>query len=251
MVRQSQPEPFTQPVILLTRPQAQSDRFASALRQDIAAAEVMVAPLMSARFLSPVIPSMDWRGVVLTSETGAEAARQISATGTTLPVQAYCVGDRTASAAAKAGFTAHSAKGDAAALVRYLVERRVTGPLLHLCGQASRGDVANALTAAGIETLSLVSYVQQEMAPSPNLIAVLHALRPVLVPLFSPRSAALFGAAVAVNGVTAPLWVVAMSEAVACGLGSLVPDRLIVAASPDSDAMLTATKTLIRDETGS
>ena len=87
MARQSQP------TILLTRPLAQSQRFAAMV------GGAVIAPLMVPEFLSPPLPTRDFAAVVLTSETGVEAARRISAAGAPLPKRAFCVGDRTAKAA--------------------------------------------------------------------------------------------------------------------------------------------------------
>ena len=246
----AQPVPVL-PLILLTRPQGQSERFAAALRQQIDAAEVLIAPLMAARFLRPEIPPRIWQGLVLTSETGAEAARRIAAGGATLPERAYCVGDRTRDAARAAGFVAVSAQGAATDLVEDLVARKLAGPLLHLRGKASTGDVAARLSAAGVETISLVCYEQRPLQAGPGLIAVLRERRPVLLPLFSPRSAELFRDQLAKTGATAPVWVVAMSAAVAQALHPLVPDRIAVAGRPDSAAMVAACLAMLRGETGS
>lgn len=260
MARQSQPIPAPPvpelpvhglPLILLTRPQAQSERFAAALRQQIDTPEVLIAPLMEAQFLQPVVPLRHWQGIVLTSETGVEAARRITAAGATLPERAYCVGDRTTEAARDAGFTAISARGAATDLVDDLVARKLAGPLLHLHGKASRGNVAARLSAAGTETISLVGYAQRPLPAGPGLIAVLRERRPVLLPLFSPRSAELFRDQLAMIGATAPIWVVAMSAAVALALQPFVPGRIAVARRPDGAAMVAACLAMLRGETGS
>ena len=60
------------PTILLTRPQAQSRRFAQELRQ-VTDLPVLIAPLMEAHVLAPDLPKASFRAVILTSETGAWA----------------------------------------------------------------------------------------------------------------------------------------------------------------------------------
>lgn len=239
------------PLILLTRPQAQSERFAAALRQQIGAPEVLIAPLMVAEFMQPEVPPRDWQGLILTSETGAEAARRIAAVGAALPERAYCVGDRTAEAARAAGFAAISAQGAATDLVDDLLARKLAGPLLHLRGKASTGDIAAQLSTAGTETISLVCYEQHPLQAGPGLIAALRETRPVLLPLFSARSAELFRDQVATIVVAAPIWVVAMSAAVAQALHPLVPGRLAVAGRPDGAAMVAACVAMMRGESGS
>jgi uroporphyrinogen-III synthase len=248
MARQSQPVPAL-PMILLTRPQAQSERFAAALQQKMQGLEVVIAPLMAAKFLLPEVALRNWRAIILTSETGAEAAGRMAAEGAVLPKLAYCVGDRTAFAAREAGFTASSAQGDATALADDLVRRKVGGPLLHLRGKATRGDVVTRLMSAGIEAESLVCYEQASLQADLGLIAVLHQTRPILIPLFSPRSAELFCEQVALVGISAPLWVVAMSEPVADAVSPLRPDKTAIATRPDGAAMVAACLATIGSET--
>ena len=236
-------------MILLTRPQAQSERFAAALRQEMPGLEVVIAPLMAAKFLLPEVVLRNWRALILTSETGAEAAGRMAAAGTVLPKLAYCVGDRTAFAARESGFSATSAQGDAAALVDDLVRRNAVGPLLHLRGKAARGDVAARLTSVGIEAESLVCYEQASLQGDPSMTAALHQTRAVVIPLFSPRSAELFCDQVALVGRSAPLWVVAMSEAVVDAVLPLRPDRTAIARRPDAAAMIVACLATLRGET--
>lgn len=247
MARQSRPSSVAV-TILLTRPEAQSARFAAELRSVSAGLNIVTAALMAPRFLMPTILPRKFAAIVLTSETGAEAARRISAAGFVLPDLAYCVGDRTALAATHAGFRPVSAKGNAVTLVRDLVARRVAGPLLHVRGKDSRGDVAENLSSAGIETLSVIAYDQQEQPVSPEMLSVLRGPRPVFVPLFSPRSARIFAEKAMSVGPTAPLRIVALSRAVAEGLALLVPDRIVIAARQDGAAMIEAIITMVGDD---
>mgnify|MGYP006177829763 CR=1 FL=1 len=237
--------------ILLTRPASQSARFADELRSVLAEVDIVAAPLMVPQFLMPMIPARKFAAIVLTSETGAEAARRISAAGVKLPDLAYCVGDRTAFAASGAGFHAVSANGNAANLVGDLVTRGVSGPLLHVRGKDSRGNVVENLNSAGIETFSVIAYDQREQPVSAEMRSVLRGTKPVLVPLFSPRSARMFAEKAMAAGTTAPLMIVALSVAVAKELAPLVPDRIAIAAGPGGAAMIEAIIALINDDSGS
>lgn len=212
-----------QPRILLTRPQAQSLRFAESL-----GLPCLISPLMAPRFLTPVVPPH--AAVILTSETGAEAAARLVA-----PTFAFCVGDRTASTARSLGFQASSAAGDAEALIAHILAAPVS-PLLHLRGREARGEIAARLTSAGVPTAEAVAYAQEEQPLSPEALAALHGTAPLILPLFSPRSATLLARVVP----RAPLTVVAMSAAVAEAARGLDPDPLI-ATRPDAAAMREAT----------
>lgn len=238
----------TLPAILLTRPEEQSRRFAAALGPG-AAGRIVISPLMAPRFSAPVLGPGGFEALVLTSQAGAEAARRISAAGQALPARAYCVGDSTAAAATAAGFEAISARGDAAALVALLLARRVPGPLLHLCGRDTAGAVAETLQAGGIPTVALLCYEQVAVPLSPSAITLLSGTKPVVVPLFSPRSARLFRAAAPAGPEAAPLLVAAMSAAVAAALPPLEPLRLVIAAEPTAAAMVAAVAALSQGKT--
>jgi uroporphyrinogen-III synthase len=225
------------PPVLLTRPAAQSARFADQMRDRFGALRVVISPLLAPAFLRPALPD-GAAAVIFTSETGVAAAR---AGGWILPDMAYCVGDRTAQAAQAAGFTARSAGGDAGALVALLTQQRPPSRLLHLRGADARGDVAATLTTAGVPTDEAVVYDQQPQPATPEAQALLLGDAPVIVPLFSPRSARLF---IAAGNWQAPLWVAALSPAVADDIVGHAA-RLVVARHPDAVHLLDSIDSLI------
>ncbi len=227
MARQSHPLP-----VLLTRPAAQSARFASQLMHRFGLGlRVVISPLIAPFPSSPVLPDLPWTAIILTSETGAQMANALSG----LPRTAYCVGDQTAKAAREAGFHAVSANGDADALIALILAAGVTGPLLHLRGAESRGDVAARLIAAGVQAHAAIVYHQDAQPLLPEAALLLQGSDPVLVPLFSPRTARLFS--LQAQDATAPMLIAALSPAVAmdCPPAALIS----IATSPDAAAMLT------------
>lgn len=228
MTPQSRPIP-----VLLTRPRAQGDRFAAQLAERFGAGLLPVpSPLIAPVFLRPAIPPRRYSAVILTSETGAA-----SATAPGLPRRAYCVGDRTAQAAQAAGFQPLSAKGDAAALLALIRSSGDPGPFLHLRGADSRGDIAATLSAAGMPTDEVITYDQRPQPLTSEARALLSGTDPVILPLFSPRTAEIL---VAQGPFTAPLWLAALSPAVAEAAAPLRPARCTIAGEPNADALLTA-----------
>ena len=220
------------PVLLLTRPQAQSDRFAQAARDKLGPMRVIVSPLMKIHFLDAPLPE---GARVFTSQNGVQAHLRLApAAGRT----AWCVGAQTAQAARTAGFAARETEGDARALVALIVQDGATGPLVHVRGVHARGDVADRLNAAGIETSEVVLYDQIPCPLVDEAKVALSGSAPVFVPLFSPRSAQLFADAAA--GARAPLHLVALSPAVAQALNNCPRASLDIAARPEAGAMLTA-----------
>ena len=135
-----------------------------------------------------------------------------------------------------------SCGGDAGDLVARMTADHVTGPCLHLRGDHVASDVANALNSAGIETEQVVVYRQVLLPLSGAARALLNRESPVIVPLFSPRTAAHLAK---VGDVSAPVFLAAMSEAVAKRAEPLHPVMTIVAERPDATAMLTATQGLL------
>lgn len=221
------------PILLLTRPAAQARRFAQQASAVLGPLAVVISPLTEICFLEADLPKQG--AVIFTSENGVLAhARQAPAAGR----KAWCVGARTARAAEEAGFRAVVAGGDADALVSDLIARGVRGPLLHVRGTHSRGAVADRLNSAGIETHEAKIYDQRPKPPTAEARALLAGHVPLLVPLFSPRSAALFAAAA--TGAGAPLHIFAFSPAVAAALTGLEMASLDVAARPEAGVLIDA-----------
>lgn len=230
------------PVLLLTRPDAASRRFASDLEAEgLIGTRVLISPLIRISMNGPLPEMSDIRGVIFTSANGVSSYRALG--GAVLPL-CYTVGDATAAAARAAGFSPRSARGNADALVALITREAPAGPLLHLRGRHGKGDVAARLTAAGIPTREAELYDQPAQELSAAAKAVLDGDAPVIVPLFSPRSAAQF--AQAVQG-RAPLFVAAMSGDVAAALGGLYVSRLEIPKHPDAAHMRSAVIGLLKD----
>lgn len=231
------------PRILITRPEPQASRFATALAEFRAGGiRLVVAPLMAPEFLVPPLPERrDFTALVLTSETGARAAARLRTMGWTLPERAFCVGDRTAAAAADAGFAATSAGGDARDLVALIRGSAGTGALLYLHGRHRAADVGRSLPER--EITSIAVYVQRALPLAPAARALLDGAHPVVLPLFSPRSARLFVAAA--GTVAAPLFPVAISENARRALPPALAARTLVATCPDATAMMDAIRRLL------
>lgn len=201
------------PTLLLTRPEDDSRRVARRIGWP-----AVISPVLR---IVPVPFDADRLaragGLVFTS------AHAISAAGPGRGRPAYCVGARTAERARAAGFSAIAGPGDAAGLLPLIAAATV--PLLHPHGR----HVAQALPVPGI-----VVYDQQPQALTDEAQALLGGDRPVVLPLYSPRSARLLGAQVL--AARAPLWIAAISPAtLAAWRGPAARHR--VAARPDPAAM--------------
>lgn len=175
------------PLILLTRPQVQSRRFAAKVDS---LAEVRIVPLQEIVPSGEVPDLAPYKGLIFSSQNAVTVfADRISRRD----IPAWCVGERTAEVARDMGFTAISVGGDAAGLIEALVQRSPEMPLLHPHGRHTRGDIASSLNAAGITARGAEIYDQQAVVPVEPL-ADLGNSRRVIAPVFSPRSAELLAA---------------------------------------------------------
>lgn len=222
------------PLILLTRPQAQAERFAAALHgQTGGAVEVLIAPLLRIDLMDlPEFP--DSAALVFTSENGVAA---YAAGGGAPGRRAYCVGDRTAEAAREAGLQACSAGGAADDLVALIAAEAPACPLVHLHGRHVRGAVVAALRAHGFAITGRVVYDQIALPLAAAARGALLSGQEVLVPLFSPRSAQLFAKAMPDGAKCRP---VCISPATRATLPATLGNRAIVAEAPTGAAILKA-----------
>ena len=226
------------PVLLMTRPRGQAEQFVADLRASGAEVEVVYAPLLDIALTGP-LPAQDrWAGLIFTSVHGVRAW---VALGGRTDIPAFAVGERTARAARDAGLRVTSADGNADTLISLLLDRNPRTPLLHVRGTHSRGDVARRLKQAGLPAQEAIVYDQREQDQPAKAISVLSGDRPVVAPLFSPRTAALFGKL----PIKAPLLVAGMSEAVVNALGPVHIWKLEIASRPDSQAMQAAVRELL------
>jgi len=223
--------------IAITRPQAEGERSAAALRAH--GHDVLVAPLMRVEPISANLAG-DWSAVVVTSGNAPLAAR---ANANLLALPLYAVGARSAEAARRAGFAdVTSADGDVHDLVRLIAaRRRDRKPLLYLAGEDRAADLVAELAAHGVEAAMRIVY-RAVTAPFPaaltgalrdgTLDAVLH---------YSARSAENYVAGAAAAGIApAALAVrhVCLSAQVAAPLNAAGAADIAVAKQPDEAAIV-------------
>ena len=229
MQRQDMP-PGPPPLILLTRPAPASARFAARLAVAHPQVEVLISPLQEVRMLDWTRPAQAAAALIFTSQTAVLAAAAAGLGG-----RAYCVGNQTAEAAERAGFDASSAGGDAAALTARIT---TDGPrhLWHLHGPSTTGDVAGTLRAAGFTVSEAVVYDLIALPLTAAAQAALTGPRPILLPIFSPRSAARLAEVLTLA--TAPLTLLGLSAAVDHAASAIPARHRHIAKRPDADGML-------------
>ncbi len=237
--------PDHRPPLLLTRPEAAAKRFAAAFRAQVGADwPVVLSPLMDTAWLSPRLDLEGFVGLIFTSENAVQGYCRLQSIRN---LRAWCVGARTAEVARMAGFDAVEGPGDALGLAAVIRQAGTAGRLLWPHGQQISVDIAKILNAGGPETVSVVVYGQKAQKPTEMARALMAGSDPVLLPLFSARSALLAQAAFA--GHRAPLWIAALSRTVAEACAPLGASRLSVSARPDSESLLATLKEFLSAQT--
>lgn len=232
---------MTFPTILLTRPTEQSSKFQRELRRRVPPeVPILVSPILEIRTFPSPGPVEPPDFLVLTS---AHASEAIARTPEFAGIKAYCVGHATADAARRAGAASVAAGGTADELVTRLKQDAPSGRGRYLRGRHVSVDLERTLAGAGLNISSSVVYDQVALPLTDQARAVLAAPGPVVLPIFSARSAGLL--AEECRGATAPLSVVAMSPQVARQWRD-EDEVCAVASAPDAEAMAEAVAACLR-----
>jgi uroporphyrinogen-III synthase len=194
---------------------------------------VVIAPLMEVVPLAPVLPAAD--ELIFTSENGVACFLHSEPARGRL---AYCVGARTAKVAEAAGFRVVIGSGDALGLIERIKADHRGGILLHPRGSHVARNLADDLNIEGIETKQAIVYEQIPLGLPVGVQALLATHIPILVPLFSPRSAEIF--AFEARDADAQLLLCPISRNVAERLQGLARSRIVVAEVPDASGVLAA-----------
>lgn len=216
--------PAPRPILLMTRPGDDSERTAARI-----GADVIVAPILQ------IVP-VDHDGAALARAPGLvfTSAHAVASAGPGRGRPAICVGERTGQAARDAGFAVIQGAGTADSLAPLIAASPV--PLVHPHGR----HLAQRLAVPGV-----VVYDQRPQPLTARARAALMGARPVVVPVYSPRSARLLAGMAA--GARAPLWLVAISDAAAAAWTAPAARRA-VADQPSGRAMDAAIRAMLAAE---
>lgn len=214
------------PTLIITRPAPDDARFAARVQAAVEV-DVLLSPLQE---IVPLPVTCDAAAFVFTSANGVAQAGRLGLT----QGRAWCVGDRTAEMARAAGFEAISACGTVEDVFKMIVAGAPKVNIAHVRGKNARGDLAPRLRAVGIDCSDVIAYDQRALTLTDAARAMIEGKMPVIVPLFSPRSAVLLKEQVVLGSHVS---LIAMSEAVA----QVLPEHVVqVVSAPNGDAMLAA-----------
>lgn len=229
------------PRLLLTRPQDSAEEFALLARDAGWHGEIVLSPLIQIA-LEPLASDV-LTGVECVIATSQHAIAALVAMDAPRDLTLWCVGARTRYAAQTAGFTdlRGGKGGDGESLLAEMLHAPVKGGILHLHGEHLALNLAARLSAAGHAARGVMAYRQAALGLSQAGQTCLTQTGDVVIPLFSPRSAALLAHAWAeLEGPRARLHLILLSQNVAKAAQSLPAASTTIATHPDGAAIIPA-----------
>jgi uroporphyrinogen-III synthase len=232
--------------VLVTRPEPDASETRAQL--EALGYEVTVEPLLQIELL-PIDAGVfeGAQALIATSRNGlrALAASGALAAAQTLPI--FTVGPGTAELARRQEFQqVIEGRGAARDLVPRIasVADAAGGPLVHVAGETLAFDLAAALAGYGVAARTLTAYravAAETLTPQTAQKIADGTIDAAL--LMSPRTAAIFARLVASAGLSERargITFLCLSQGIAEALAGLAPQRLEIAAEPNSTAFLAA-----------
>lgn len=213
------------PVLVLSRPERQSLEFLadcrSRLGKDI---EAVISPVMRIEAMPHAIDAERFSTIIVTSQNALDHVG-FPLEGRTV----LTVGERTAEQARSLGAKAACLGENVDAFIENA--SNIAAPALHVRGVHGRGELAARLSARGTPTEECIVYDQVPQPLSQEALSALSGGHAV-VPVFSPRSAALMSR----HDVHPETRILAISRAAAEAWSG--EGEVLVARHPDKDGML-------------
>lgn len=204
---------------------------------------VVAEPLLQITFLDVSVPELEkFKALIFTSRNGVRAFGRISA-HREMPV--FAVGDSTARFARESGFQrVCSADGNVESLVALIVEtiKPSEGPLLHVAGSVTAGDLSGDLQRLGYKITRTVMYdsrMSEEL--STRTIRMIRNGAVDCVALFSPRTARTFAKLAEHSGILEccrDMSVMCLSTAVAIPVSGFPWRQVLIASEPKLEALM-------------
>lgn len=215
--------------ILITRPEPAASALARELGAVTGPDRILVSPVLR---IAPADAPADLTGIRTLIFTSREGVRAFVRAHPGCRLPALTVGEQTARDARQAGLGARCLGADARGFLDRFTPGDAPGPCLYIRGAHASVDLAAALSARGVPTRAAILYRQAAQPLDPAARQVLSSPAPVVLPLYSARSAGVFFRQ---GPFHAPLYVVAISEKVA----KTVPDvtACVTADNPDGKSM--------------
>ena len=225
-------------ILLLTRPLGGNERFCLKIKHLLYSCEILDNPIQRIDFL-PSLSKVNKNSVLIfTSANGLRAAKKHNL----INKKCFVVGANTKKIAVSFGYDVLGFSKDQENLLKLIKSKKPTESMVHIRGKHTVGNLCDALKRNQFSCLDIIGYNQEPLKIKKQNLQKIHSGRPVILPIFSSRSAELLQSNLDLTGFN----VIAISEAVAKIVTGVELGELVVSKKPDLNSMQEATLAILR-----
>ena len=225
-------------ILLLTRPLGGNERFCLKIKHLLYSCEILDNPIQRIDFL-PSLSKVNKNSVLIfTSANGLRAAKKHNL----INKKCFVVGANTKKIAVSFGYDVLGFSKDQENLLKLIKSKKPTESLVHIRGKHTVGNLCEALKRNQFSCLDIIGYNQEPLKIKKQNLQKIHSGRPVILPIFSSRSAELLQSNLDLTGFN----VIAISEAVAKIVTGVELGELVISKKPDLNSMQEATLAILR-----
>ena len=225
-------------ILLLTRPLDGNERFCLKIKHLLYNCEILDNPIQKIDFL-PSLGKVNKNSVLIfTSANGLRAAKKHNL----INKKCFVVGANTKKIAVSFGYDVLGFSKDQENLLKLIKSKKPTESMVHIRGKHTVGNLCDALKRNQFSCLDIIGYNQEPLKIKKQNLQKIHSGRPVILPIFSSRSAELLQSNLDLTGFN----VIAISEAVAKIVTGVELGELVISKKPDLNSMQEATLAILR-----
>ena len=225
-------------ILLLTRPLGGNERFCLKIKHLLYSCEILDNPIQKIDFL-PSLSKVNKNSVLIfTSANGLRAAKKHNLSNK----KCFVVGANTKKIAVSFGYDVLGFSKDQENLLKLIKSKKPTESMVHIRGKHTVGNLCDALKRNQFSCLDIIGYNQEPLKIKKQNLQKIHSGRPVILPIFSSRSAELLQSNLDLTGFN----VIAISEAVAKIVTGVELGELVISKKPDLNSMQEATLAILR-----
>ena len=225
-------------ILLLTRPLGGNERFCLKIKHLLYSCEILDNPIQKIDFL-PSLSKVNKNSVLIfTSANGLRAAKKHNL----INKKCFVVGENTKKIAISFGYDVLGFSKDQENLLKLIKSKKPTESMVHIRGKHTVGNLCDALKRNQFSCLDIIGYNQEPLKIKKQNLQKIHSGRPVILPIFSSRSAELLQSNLDLTGFN----VIAISEAVAKIVTGVELGELVISKKPDLNSMQEATLAILR-----
>ena len=225
-------------ILLLTRPLGGNERFCLKIKHLLYSCEILDNPIQKIDFL-PSLSKVNKNSVLIfTSANGLRAAKKHNL----INKKCFVVGANTKKIAVSFGYDVLGFSKDQENLLKLIKSKKPTESMVHIRGKHTVGNLCDALKRNQFNCLDIIGYNQEPLKIKKQNLQKIHSGRPVILPIFSSRSAELLQSNIDLTGFN----VIAISEAVAKIVTGVELGELVISKKPDLNSMQEATLAILR-----